>query len=214
MDSRWFASLVAVAGIALALAPCRAAAQPCVPIIGHDRAAAMARAIAAEDAGIGLSPTDSLSGVPIGPVVRSDSAGAVVVVVATFRMAVAGSAYAGLATADSLCAVQPRATPHGIRADVGAMQEWNDALVRVAPALQVAEQGEARRLARAAIAYATGCVWDTVWTSADSVADGWSVTGALSHAGWRHRFRVNMSRGGRLMNLFLQYPADPPAGTR
>jgi hypothetical protein len=204
---------VAFAALALIVVPRIVSSQPCIPIVGHDRDAAMARAIAADGARIGLSPVDSLSGVPIGPVVRTDSAGAVVVVVATFRATVAGFAYAGLATADSLCAVQPRATPRGFRADVGAMDEWNDALLRVAPTLLVTGEGEARGLARAAIAYATGCVWDTVWTSADAVAEGWSVTGALSHAGWRHRFRVNMSRSGRLMDLFLQYPPDPPTGT-
>jgi hypothetical protein len=198
---------------ALALAPCGAAAQPCIPIVGHDQVAAMTRAMAQETGQIGPGPMDSLSGGPVGPEVRSDSAGSVVVVVATFRMAVAGSAYAAFATPDSLCDVQPRATPRGIRADVGAVQEWNEGLARVAPRLRVGDRLDARRLAAAAIDYATGCVWDTLWTSVGEVAGGWDVSGLLAHRGWRHRFFVRLAVNGRLETLFLQFPADPPAST-
>jgi len=206
-------TLTSAVVLALALAPCRAATQPCIPIVDHDQAAAMTRAMAQETGQIGLGPMDSLSGVAVGPEVRSDSAGSVVIVVATYRMAVAGSAYAAFATPDSLCDVQPRVTPRGIRADVGALQEWNEGLARVAPELRVEGQVEARRLAAAAIDYATGCVWDTVWASAGLVAKRWNVSGLLSHRGWRHQFFVRLALDGRLERLSLQYPADPPAAT-
>jgi hypothetical protein len=211
-----FGALQAIAPLALALAlsPRPGLPQSCVAIVGHDQTAAMARALAHEPGQIDLSPTDSMGGGPVGPEVREASAGAVVVVVATYRMAVVGSAYAALATRDSLCAIQPRATQGGIRADVGVVQEWNEGLARVAPSLQVAGEADARQVARAAITYATGCVWDILRSSEDSVRDGWYVSGVLSHRGWRHRFAVSLMRNGKVVRLYLQYPADPPVGTR
>jgi hypothetical protein len=207
------ASLAAVSIVAAALAASQAPAQPCIPIVAGDRVRAMTRALASETESLRLDPADSSPHIPITHDVRADSAGLLDVLIGG-PGGISGALYVALAGPGRLCNVQPRSPTLGRRVDVGAAQEWNEAVAEVAPRLRIAGAVAARRMALAALSYATGYAWDTVWTSADAVAGGWNVSGMMSAGGWRRLFFVRLAEGGRVATLFLQYPPDPPAVRR
>ena len=187
----------------------RVASQECLAVPRHDRAAAATEAMVREIQRVGLiSPhRDSIK---VGPELVADSSASLFVEIFWGRTGVSGLQYVALAGPDSLCGVAGRGISFGIRADSASAAEWNAALPRVAPGLDLTDATAARAVALAALVYATSFRWDTVSTSARSAEEGWSVSGVVATEGWRRLFFVHLAKNGAIGDLFLQWPPDAP----
>lgn len=211
---RGVATVVALAGAVVACRTGATLAQPCIRITRHDHAAAMGQALTGEIWAIGLTPADTLSGVPVGREVRSDSAGPVVVVIARDRSGGTGAAFAALANADSLCALEARDLPHDVRPDIGSELEWNEGLAEVAPGIAVTGPTSARVLAVAALTYTTGRPWHVRWMSVVATSGGWDVSGVATTDGARRSFSALLTTHGRLMRLLMRSAPSSPITSR
>jgi hypothetical protein len=138
---------------------------------------------------------------------------------------------------DSLCYVGGLGMGGGAHADPSAADRWNNALARLHTSLSVTTAAAAARTAAVAIASATGVAFDWVVGQSGSrprtvqlpnmepdyelayldsitvhwINQAWNVGGTLRLDG-RRLFFVRVRRDGRLMQIFMQDPADPTGG--